>query len=216
MRPLPSAVNDCLGDIVVAPVQFLELQFDSEVLRLHTDIGDIDTLGQTWYGIGTLGAMSPVEESEDGAPTGWVAELSGIDVTLPDGQRLIDEAHNQEYRGRPAIRYLSFRNTITGVLLAEPFELARGQMEKMVFLDGSDGITSLQVTVESEMIRQKRPAMIMISNAAQRARDPADSSLSFLTQMVQHRVEWGVRGRAITIGNRGMIGEFDFSNESWW
>ena len=74
--------------------------------RGHDDLGQITTTtpSATFEGVGDLGQIGTIKETERLVPAGVSVILSGIDTDL------LDEARNQDYVDRTAIIYIRMRS----------------------------------------------------------------------------------------------------------
>ena len=187
-RTLPTNISNALSDSFVIPVIFVQLEFDSGILYLHTDLGTIVTTdtspNKTWLGAGDLGNVGTVEERNDLSPTAIQLQLSGLDSTIAD------ECLNQNYYERPATLYLSLRNTVTGVLLDDPVEIFKGFMDVMQIISGPETAT-IQLTLESEFVEFDRAPMLYYTNTQQQESHSGDLFLEYVNAVSQVEILWG-------------------------
>ena len=107
----------------------VELDFASGTVYAHSGAGNFVWNGNTYLGIGRLGKVSEIEETEALQANAIKLELSGVDPAD------VSISLNEEYQGRPArlyIAYLDENYALTGAPV-EPFS---GQMDTM---DGEMG-----------------------------------------------------------------------------
>ena len=189
-RDIAAAVDSILDDPVVVPVVFLSLAFDSGTLYLHTDLGDITTLGQTWTGVGDLGSISGIEESIKYTPFTVSMRLSGLDSDV------LDEALGENYFEREATVYLGFRDVITGDLKAAPDEMSLSYIDIMQIVDDS-GAIAIELSAESEISDWDEAPLEYYTDTQLQEDYPGDLLLQYLPQMKEAKIIWG---RSTTIG----------------
>ena len=93
-RTLASAVANALDDDRILPMLFVHLAFDTGPVYVHTDLGDITTLSQTWTGIGDLGKVETMTESADLRSERLQLTLTLVDETAGS---IYEEASNQNF-----------------------------------------------------------------------------------------------------------------------
>lgn len=170
----------------VRPITFLELRFDAATLRLHTGVGTYPWGGFDWLGIGSLGQMSEVEETDAMSAYRVSYQLSGIDSTV------LAEALDQKIYKRLVIRYEGFLDD-NGQLVDTPHELRRDFMDTMEIARGGE-IDTITLHCESEMIGDTRPPGGMFSDEDQQALFSGDTGFEFLPQLIDAQVHWGPGG----------------------
>jgi hypothetical protein len=177
----------------VRGITFLELQFVSGTLYLHTGVGTYTWGSRTWLGIGALGSMSPVEETDEIAPYRVSYMLSAINDTIL-AQSLLEEIYDCL-----VIRYEGFLD-IDGKLVDTPHEFRRDMMDAMESSIGGE-IDQITLHCESEHIRDTRAPGRMFSDEDQQAIFPGDTGFKFLPQLVDAQVHWGPGGDKATPGS---------------
>lgn len=165
-----------------SPAFFVHLAFDSGDVRLHTDLGTITWGGETWDGIGSLGAISTVQEGIDTASYEIDLTLSGIDATI------MNEANNNNYALRPVTLYLGFFGT-NGQLVDDPFEIWGGFMDSMDISLGGDE-DRVSVRCESELTLFDKANGALITNEEHQDRYPGDLAFEYLEQVPTARPRW--------------------------
>jgi len=177
---------------LVRPVTFIEIQFDAATLYVHDHIGSFTWNSQTWTGLGALGAVSHLQESDDRSPYRVSLTLSGIDATI------IDEALNQEIYERLVIIYIGFIGD-DGALVADPDERIRGYADSMEVSIGGDTDT-VKLNMESELIRDTKANGLLFSDEDQQTLYGGDTGFQFLAQLIDARIWWGPGGIDATAG----------------
>lgn len=194
-RTIPSAIDGVLDDAFVIPIFFVELDFDTDPLYVHTDLGSITTLGRTWLGTGGLGEISPIEETEEQKAPGLKLRMA---ITSEASGSIFQELTQQDYYQRPVVIYFSTRDTITGALEASPFEVFRGKADVAEITHGF-GTSYVDLLVESEWADGERANAQIYSDSQLQAEYSGDLGFEFLTHLVNAKVVWG-SDRTINIG----------------
>ncbi len=167
----------------VAPVLFVELQFDGETVYVHTRLGTITWGGHDWLGVGDLGAVSSVEESSDMSRRTVTYTLTGIQPEY------ISAALNEDIQGRTAKLYIGFLNLSTLQLVASPELLDQGRMDVP---EGTQGKTfTVTIAAESRFSVWERPVVRRFTHADQQTRFPGDNYFNLIEQGVSKVLYWG-------------------------
>lgn len=205
-RGLDTTLSNTLDDSLLVPVLFVELQFGSGTVYLHTDLGTITTLSQNWLGVGDLGSISAVEESSQIGANSISVSLSGLDSTI------LDQAVNQNYYERPARILVGVRDSATGALVSDPHELFYGKMDVMSVVSGQEGAVNL--VLESELADFDKASMEYYSDAQLQRDFSGDLGFKYLAQVQNVSIIWGnkkatdVYGTGAATGKLGMAGFF--------
>lgn len=195
-RDIPSLINARLDDPFVHLVHFVHLDFDTDPIYVHTDIGNIAALGQTWLGVGDLGSIGQIEEGDDVSPYSVPLRFS---INSNAAGSLRQEINTQDFYDRAAFIYAATRDLVTGALDGDPFELAVGRIDQMRVSDTSDSL-HVDIIVESEMADFDQASLEYLSDASQQRRYPGDLFLQYLGVMVNKTVRWGT-DETITLGS---------------
>lgn len=170
---------------VAVAVNFVALDFVSGAVRMNSSPYPLVFNGDTFYGIGDLGAISIIQEGSDLQARGIELTLSGI----PPG--LIAIALNEDYQGRDCDVWLGFLASSHehSSLIADPIQLGPWVMDTM---DIEIGKTArITVRAESRLIRWDKPHSARYTNEEQQERFPGDLGLEFVAQMAERELIWG-------------------------
>jgi hypothetical protein len=179
----------------VRPITFILLQFDAATLYFHTGVGTYTWGSQTWLGIGALGSMSNVEETDAMSPYRVSYQLSGINDDI------LAQALGEQIYKRLVIRYEGFLDE-NGALVDTPHELRRDFMDTMEIARGGE-IETITLHCESEMIRDTKAPGRMFSDEDQQVAFASDTGFQYLPQMIDAAPHWGPGGDPV---KGGMIG----------
>lgn len=178
----------------VRPVIFVEMQFDEGTERMHNALGDIVWGGYTWSGIGDLGVIGEIEESESLSPYAQRFQLNAMSADL------LALAESAEVFDRAVIVYLGLLND-SGALAATPQTLRRYYMDNIEVTLGSDN-DSITLTAESEMRFLDRTNGAKFTDEWQQSRYSGDVALEFMDQMQDAVLTWGPAGRSVRFTTR--------------
>jgi len=135
-RTLTAATETESKAQVMRPVLFAELDFASGPVRVHTGVGDLLHDGNTYLGVGSLGAITPIEEASDLAAHGVTLTLSGLDPSL------VSIALSESYQGRSAELWIGFLDA-SYQLVADPAGPFKYRMDTMEITIGATAEISL-------------------------------------------------------------------------
>ncbi len=160
----------------------VELDFASGTVYAHSGGGNFTWAGHTYLGVGRLGKVSEIEETEALQANAIKIELSGVDPAN------VSISLNEEYQGRPARVYIAYLDE-NYALLGDPVGPFSGQMDTM---DGELGkLSTLTLTVESRLVDWMRARIRRWTDADQQAEYPGDKGLEYVSQMAEKELVWG-------------------------
>lgn len=174
------------------PVVLVKLGFATPVY-LHSGIGDIVYSGNTYLGVGDLGTVESVRETESFSPSPITLTLSGLDSAF------ITEALNAGAYGDIITIYEGYRGT-GNALKADPWLVARGFFETAAISLGKDN--KITITMQHELVRLQEKPGRRYSNEDQQREYAGDTFFSFVASMANLKRLWGGREVAAT-GNSG-------------
>jgi len=185
-RGLSTPIEGVIGDTVVRPAMFTELEFDSGTVYMWTGIDDIVTLGNTWVGIGEMLSVSGFEEQYELSASGFTISISGI----VSGN--LNDALNEDYQNRTAKVYLGFFNE-SGSLVDDPFVLYSGFMDVMTIQE-SASTSVIQIACENRLIELERVKNLYYTDATQKKDFPNDRGFEFVSSIQDLELNWGRDG----------------------
>jgi hypothetical protein len=182
-RTVTGAVGTALAQPNVAVVLFVEMLFDGTPLRVCSAGFDLAWNGYTWLGVGQLGALEEVRETETGEVTGLAFVLSGV----PSSSIAI--ALGTVYQRRGVNVYVGVLELPGHAILADPVLEWSGLIDQMAVVD--DGDTSvIRVTAENELFDFSRPHVLYWSDEDQQKLYPGDTGLRFAKQLNERQIVW--------------------------
>lgn len=208
-RSLAAATDSAIDLPYVIEIIFLEMLFDTDPVRVHTDIGTITADGRDasrnvvsnaqWQGVGDLGGVGTVEQGEVLSPFAVECLLS---INSEAAGSILEEINTQDWRNRPANLYFGTRDYLTGAI-NDPDNLVpifQGKIDAFETTDGQE-ISLASVRLESNLREFSKPSMLRFSDATQQRRYPGDLGMQYVAQMVNNTVRWGT-DETISFGSR--------------
>ncbi len=182
------------------PVLLVRLAFDSGVETLWSGRGPLQWNGETYVGVGDIGAVGAIEEGIEARAFGVELTLSGVPASR------LSLALGEDVQGRRAEIRLGFLDT-AGALVADPVLLFRGRMDSMNVSLGETATIAL--TAENRLADWDRPRVRRYAHADQQARFPGDLGFEFVNATTEKEIVWGgqvaggQRGGAVAAGQGG-------------
>lgn len=181
-REIPSGTDEATRAPSLAPIGLVELDFESGFVRTWTGLGDLQWNGVTWTGIGLLGKISTIEETQELRAVGIQLELSGIP---PD---VLAIANNEQWHGRPARVFFAVLDEHQA-LVGEPYQVFSGLMDQMSLIEG--GEARITLACESRQIDLERTRARRYTTEDQRAEFPGDAGMDHVTSLQEQEIVWG-------------------------
>lgn len=182
-RSVTGSVATALTQPTVGLVLFVELVFDAGPMRLCSAPYSIEWNGFTWTGLGNLGTVEEVRESETGEVTGLAFVLSGVPSSI------IAIALGETYQRRVVNLYVGFLDLPSHGILPDPVLEWSGLIDTMAVIDDNDNAT-IRVTAENELYDFERPAPLYWTDEDQRKLYPDDTGLRFSKQLNDRPLIW--------------------------
>ena len=166
----------------LSPILLAELDLATPIY-LWTGYGTLTYNGIGYLGLGTLGTISPVQETTDLAARGITMQLSGVPTAL------VYEALAEDYQGRACSIMFGALSPTAG-LISSPVTVFSGRMDVMQISD--DGQSSLiTMTAENRLVDFKRVREVRYTDEEQKTLFPGDKGLEFVTAIQETTIYWG-------------------------
>lgn len=179
--------QEALEKPVVPTAWFLELQFVSGTLRMCNYGQTFTWGGYDWIGLGSLGKISPVDESAGVSSSAMIFSLNVAQNAI----LAVAVGSVEDYRGQPAKLYFC-PLTESGVLIDTPEVCWRGIMDTInISIDGEEGQVALKCETSSYGLK-RRPSM-RLNPAQQKQRHPTDTGFDYLTDLIANPQPWLTR-----------------------
>jgi hypothetical protein len=176
---------DMVAEVTTAqlsPILMAQLDF-STPLYLWTGYGTLTYNGIGYLGLGTLGTISPVQETTDLSARGITMQLSGVPTAM------VYDALTEDYQGRTCSVMFGALSPTAG-LIASPITVFSGRMDVMQISD--DGQSSLiTMSAENKLIDFKRTREIRYTDEEQQGIYSGDLGLEFVNAIQEKTIYWG-------------------------
>lgn len=186
MRTLSTAVEAAIQAEVVSRTVAVEMDFPSGMVRVNGSTGDFQISGNTYLGIGSLGAISAAEESAELRAYGLTLSLSGIP------RDMVAVALGQAYQGRRVTVWEVVFNTTTWLPLADPVVIFRGRMDTMDVRLGE--MATIIVKAENRLADWERPRIRRYTHEDQQLAHPGDKGFRFVSSTAEKEIIWPGKG----------------------
>jgi hypothetical protein len=181
-RSLSNDMTQEVSASQLAPIILVSLSF-STPLNLWSGYGTITYNSTGYLGIGTLGTISPVEETTDLAARGISLQLSGVPTAM------VAIALTENYQGRPcSVMFAAMASD--GTLVSTPVTVFAGRMDVMSINDDGQNAT-IGMTAENKLVDFRRPRELRYTDEEQKSLFPSDKGLEFVNSIQEKEIYWG-------------------------
>lgn len=160
----------------------IELDFPSGFVRINGSPADIVLGGNTFLGVGGLGAITTIEESAELRSFDLSVQLSGIP------RDSIALALAEAYQGRRGSVWEVPLSPTTYQPLADPILFFRGRMDQLDIRIGDTATVS--VRLQNRLADWDRPKLRRYTDEDQRRVHPGDLGLRFVAATVEKQLLW--------------------------
>jgi hypothetical protein len=181
----------------LSPILLASFSFSTPV-RLWSGYGTITVGSVTYQGIGTLGTISPVEETTDLAARGINFQLSGVPAAY------VSLALTENYQGKECSVLFGALDA-TGALVSSPVTIFAGRMDIMSINDDGQESTII-MTAENKLVDFRRPREVRYTHEEQQNLypvSPPDLGLEFVNAIQEKQIYWGDAKLAAPINEGG-------------
>lgn len=158
-------------------------EFDSGTTRVWSGYGNVTWDGNTYTGVGDLGSVENITESEEIKANGTSVTLTGVPSAA------VSLALLEDYQGRPAHIWFAVMDT-AGVIIDDPYEVFSGRMDVMELVDDGDNAT-LGISLESDLIDLQKSRERRYTPEDQKIEYPDDLGLDFVAFIQDAEITWG-------------------------
>lgn len=164
----------------------VELQLRSGTARFTNWPLSVQVMGETWQGVGNLGSIGELHESEDGAAEKLTLTLSPVDI----GTRALALGDPSDYQDRRVRVWIAMLDANTLQITGAPVLRFVGVMDQMkIDRDGNNASISMDCRTASYDVRSN-PAALRMNNAQHQARHPGELGFSYLTGLIGNPSIW--------------------------
>jgi hypothetical protein len=177
-------MTTALGSSLIRPAIFVQATFVNETVYVWNGLGIIPWNGQNWIGVGTLGAISNIEEGSNVEAKGISISMSGLDPRL-----LVDVIQNYQL-GLPVMVWLALFDSSNN-LIPSPILSFSGRMDQPTLT--VDGTTcTISINCESKLIDMNVSCERRYTNDDQQLDYPGDRGFEFVNSIQEVTIYWGV------------------------
>jgi hypothetical protein len=178
----------------LSPILLASFSFSTPV-RLWSGYGTITVGSVTYLGSGSLGTISPVEETTDLAARGINFQLSGVPTAL------VAVALSENYQGKECSVLFGALDP-TGALVSSPVTIFAGRMDVMSINDDGQNATII-MSAENKLVDFRRPREVRYTHEEQQNLYPGDLGLEFVTAIQEKQIYWGNAKLAAPVNEGG-------------
>lgn len=182
---MTTAAQDAeLAKPVTRVVYFVQFEFTNGTSRLSTANFPIDWGGYTWSGVGSIGSIGAIQESDglESRPLNFTinsAQPSWLSMAIGDVET---------YRGQPAKVYMCPLDE-NFQLVGTPERCWAGLMD-MVTVGINGDIGSIALKCETSSYGLKRRPSLRLNASQQKKKYPTDTGLDYLTSLIANPAVW--------------------------
>jgi len=186
----------------VYPAILASFDFSGAQINVWTGIGDLAWNSLTFSGLGDLGGISAIEETEETRANGLSFTLNGIPSAM------VSSILTENYRNRVCTVYLALFASLTATSpITAPATMFVGRMDQAILDD--DGETStINLTAESRLVDLQRARERRYTDEDQQAVYSGDVGFEYVPGLQDKELSWGAgtSSRGVVGGNSAPIG----------
>ena len=181
MRDVHASTDAVLDDSNLLPLLLVELHFDP-IVYVFSGVGEFTWGGKTFLGVGNLGTIDGVEETQDLKAADLRMTLSGVDPSL------VALALDDDYQGEAAFFWVAFLDS-DHQMVGDPVGPWEWEMENMTGEIGETG--TLTLTATNIMAKWDKPNNSRYTHEEQQRLYPGDMGLEYVVDTVETPLQWG-------------------------
>jgi hypothetical protein len=182
-RDISAGVQSAISATEVQPIILFEGSFSSGTVYVWSGYGDLVWDGDTYLGVGTLGAISNVSEASEISAKGITVSMSGIPSSL------ISLVLGDVRQGALGKVHMGFLNS-SGVVIDDPILMFEGKLDVPSIQEGGDTST-ITLSYESRLIDLQRAREGRYTNEDQLRAFPGDLGCAFVASLQEKTINWG-------------------------
>jgi hypothetical protein len=179
--PFSESMIDWLMRDRVTAVLAAQIQFESGTVYVHSGTGSLVLNGYVYLGLGTMGSVDDVSESNTTSPTQLKMTLSGLDLSL------FSKTLNERCVGKPTELYLVALDDAGVPQVADL--MFKGKVSSTGATVGETN--ALQYTVSNVFEDWQRPFPDRNTDESHQASQPGDRIFRYVAQMAERSIFWG-------------------------
>lgn len=167
-------ITEITGPIIY-PIFLVKLEFPSGDVNVWSGLGDKLFNGDTYAGVGGLGGISTVQETQLLKATDLTLTLSGI----PSAN--ISLALDEDYSERPVNMWFGALDA-NDAIISDPILIFTGRMDIMSIREGPE-TSGVSLKCENRLVDLERMKLRTYTPEDQKEEFPADEGLDFVTSL---------------------------------
>lgn len=179
--PFSDSMLDWLSRDRVTAVLAAQIQFESGTVYVHSGTGPLVIAGYVYLGMGSLGSVDDVSETNNTSPSQIKMTLTGLDLSL------FATTLNERCVGRPAELYLVALDD-SGVAQVADL-MFKGRVSGTGATAGETN--ALQYTISNVFEDWQRPFPDRYTDESHQAAQPGDRIFRYVAQMSERSIFWG-------------------------
>lgn len=187
-RTIASAMQTAITGSLVYPGLLVYMDFTSGAVRVWNGYGDLSWDSQTWLGVGNLGEIGEITETEQIRANGTTLTLNGIPTEIANlflGER---------YWGREvSIWFAAFSSG--AAIVADPVKIFSGRMDNADITEAGE-TAAITVYCESRLADLQRPRNRRRTHQDQQIDYPGDDGFEYTASLMEADLYWGRPGRS--------------------
>lgn len=171
----------------VGVLMLVQLNFTSGVQRLTNFPLDVAALGEAWTGVGAVGSVGTIKESEDGSGETIEVSLSQVNAAI----LALALGGVETYQGREASIYVALLDAATLQITGTPLLRFAGFMDTVQIKRNDDGtgeIVMKLVTLAQDV--RTNPSGLRYSDAQHQAEQPGELGFQYVTELIGKPTQW--------------------------
>jgi hypothetical protein len=181
-RGLTAGIQTEIAKRIVTVAIFAEIEFISGTTRVWSGVGDKVLGGETFTGVGDLGSISSVEETDDVKASSVELTLSGIPSTI------LAAAIGDSRQGKTATIWLAFLDSSLAII-ADEVILFRGRTDVPTIMEGGE-TSIMSMRVENHLLDLKRASNHRYTQEEQQETYPSDVFFEFVPSLQNKTILW--------------------------
>ncbi len=164
----------------------IRIDFSSGIQRYHSGINSVyydeGSGPEEYLGVGTLGAVDPIEESMENQAHGINVTLSGVDTTQ------LNLVVEEDYQGRPVDLFVAHYDIETATIV-DAQNIFTGGIDTIAISKGTKGSMTMQV--EHESAQYDTPNTFRATDEDHQKAHPGDLFFDQIHNVVNNELVWG-------------------------
>ena len=188
-RSIDPTTSTSLTQPIVPIAIMVDIQIAAGPIYAWSGYGDLIYNGITYLGIGKLGKISLVQETNSVYASGAQITLEGIDSTD------LTEALSDITIGQPVSIYFAVLNA-AGQIAGTPITIFAGLTDQVSISESIDNC-SITIDVESKLAQLQRNREYRYTDQMQRFLHPGDGAFRYVNLLTNYVGSWGYKGNGL-------------------